>query len=403
MNEVATFLSPQYYLDPYPTLRQMQGNSGIVFNEQINAWIITGYDLVEEGLHSDLLNASERMSVAASHFSPEERSQYSEIITVLNNWIVFQDPPNHTRLRRLISKSFTPRTVAALEPEIEVLVNDLLNEAQKGDSFDLVSQFSFHLPAAVICLLLGIPLEMKGNLKRWADGVAGFSANARVTSEQAAHANAMAIEAKEYLFSLFAEIRKNPGENLLSKLLLVEDEANRLTDDELVGMSIQLFFAGFETTEGLIGNMVLALSRNPEEAAKLRSNLDLIENTVEEALRYDSSILKQSRVASVDTTIGGEAIKKGDYLHFMIAAANRDPDRFSNPDAFEIARTDQGHLSFGHGIHFCIGAPLARLEAKIALKQLLQRLSTFESLTPQIRYAEIFAIRKPLELILKNV
>jgi cytochrome P450 len=403
MNEVATFLSPQYYLDPYPTLRQMQGDSGIVFNKQINAWIITGYDLVEEGLHSDLLNASERMTVAASHFSAEERAQYSEIITVLNNWIVFQDPPNHTRLRRLISKSFTPRTVAALEPEIEVLVNDLLNEAQKDESFDLVSQFSFHLPAAVICLLLGIPLEMKGDLKRWADGVAGFSANARVTSEQAAHANAMAIEAKEYLFSLFAEIRKNPGENLLSKLLLVEDEANRLTDDELVGMSIQLFFAGFETTEGLIGNMVLALSRNPEEAAKLRNNLDLIENTVEEALRYDSSILKQSRVASVDTTIGGEAIKKGDYLHFMIAAANRDPDRFSNPDGFEIARTDQGHLSFGHGIHFCIGAPLARLEAKIALKQLLQRLSTFEILTPQIRYAEIFAIRKPLELILKNV
>jgi cytochrome P450 len=403
MNEVATFLSPQYYLDPYPTLRQMQGDSGIVFNKQINAWIITGYDLVEEGLHSDLLNASERMTVAASHFSAEERAQYSEIITVLNNWIVFQDPPNHTRLRRLISKSFTPRTVAALEPEIEVLVNDLLNEAQKDESFDLVSQFSFHLPAAVICLLLGIPLEMKGDLKRWADGVAGFSANARVTSEQAAHANAMAIEAKEYLFSLFAEIRKNPGENLLSKLLLVEDEANRLTDDELVGMSIQLFFAGFETTEGLIGNMVLALSRNPEEAAKLRSNPDLIENTVEEALRYDSSILKQSRVASVDTTIGGEAIKKGDYLHFMIAAANRDPNIFSNPDEFEIARTDQGHLSFGHGIHFCIGAPLARLEAKIALKQLLQRLSTFEILTPQIRYAEIFAIRKPLELILKNV
>jgi cytochrome P450 len=403
MNEVATFLSPQYYLNPYPTLRQMQDQSGIVFNKQINAWIITGYDLVEEGLHSDLLNASERMTVAASHFSAEERAQYSEIITVLNNWIVFQDPPNHTRLRRLISKSFTPRTVAALEPEIEVLVNDLLNEAQKGDSFDLVSQFSFHLPAAVICLLLGIPLEMKGDLKRWADGVAGFSANARVTSEQAAHANAMAIEAKEYLFSLFAEIRKNPGENLLSKLLLVEDEANRLTDDELVGMSIQLFFAGFETTEGLIGNIVLALSRNPEEAAKLRSNPDLIENTVEEALRYDSSILKQSRVASVDTTIGGEAIKKGDYLHFMIAAANRDPSIFSNPDAFDIARTDQGHLSFGHGIHFCIGAPLARLEAKIALKQLLQRLSTFEILTPQIRYPEIFAIRKPLELILKNI
>jgi cytochrome P450 len=293
--------------------------------------------------------------------------------------------------------------VASLEPEIEKLVTDLLDKAREKESFDLVSEFSFHLPAAVICLLLGIPLEMKADLKRWADGVAGFSANARVTSEQAAHENAMAIEAKEYLFSLFAEIRKNPGENLLSKLLLVEDEANRLTDDELVGMSIQLFFAGFETTEGLIGNMVLALARNPQEAAKLRSNPDLIENTVEEALRYDSSILKQSRVASVDTSIGGESIKKGDYIHFMIAAANRDPNRFTNPDNFDVTRSDQGHLSFGHGIHFCIGAPLARLEAKVALKQLLQRLSRFEVLTPEIKYAEIFAVRKPLELILKNV
>ena len=162
---------------------------------------------------------------------------------------------------------------------------------------------------------------MKTSLKRWADGIAGFSANARVTSEQAAHANAMAIEAKNYLFSLFADIRKNPGENLLSKLLLVEDEAQRLTDDELFGMSIQLFFAGFETTEGLIGNMVLALAQNPEEAAKLRINPALIESTVEEALRYDSSILKQSRVASVDTTIGREFIKKGDYIHLMIADA----------------------------------------------------------------------------------
>jgi cytochrome P450 len=149
--------------------------------------------------------------------------------------------------------------------------------------------------------------------------------------------------------------------------------------------------------------MVLALSRNPEEAAKLRSNPDLIENTVEEALRYDSSILKQSRVASVDTSIGGESIKKGDYIHFMIAAANRDPNRFTNPDGFDVTRTDQGHLSFGHGIHFCIGAPLARLEAKVALKQLLQRLSNFEVLTPEIKYAEIFAVRKPLELILKNI
>jgi cytochrome P450 len=402
MSETAAFLSSQYYLNPYPTLREMQQESGIIFSEQINAWIVTSYDLVEEGLHSDLFNASERMTVAASHFSPEERKQYSEIITVLNNWIVFQDPPNHTRLRRLISKSFTPRTVAALEPEIEKVVTELLDAVTKKESFDLVSEFSFHLPAAVICILLGIPLEAKSSLKRWSDGVAGFSANARVTSEQAAHANAMALEAKEYLFALFAELRKNPGENLLSKLLLIEDEDSRLTDEELVGMSIQLFFAGFETTEGLIGNMVLALAQNPLEEEKLRANSELIEKTVEEALRYDSSILKQSRVASVDTVFGGVNIKKGDYLHFMIAAANRDPSKFTNPNSFDIAREDQGHLSFGHGIHFCIGGPLARLEARVALRQLLQRFSGFETVSEKVDYPEIFAIRKPKKLLIKN-
>jgi cytochrome P450 len=378
MSEVPRFLSSEYYSNPYPTLLEMQSESGIIFSDEINAWLVTSYDLVEEGLHSDSFNAGERMSVAASHFSTEERLRYSEIITVLNNWIVFQDPPNHTRLRRLISKSFTPRTVASLEPEIERVVKELLDQALQKESFDLVSEFSFHLPAAVICILLGIPLEMKGDLKRWADGVAGFSANARVTSEQAAHANSMALEAKEYLFSLFSDLRANPGENLLSKLLMIEGDENRLTDEELVGMSIQLFFAGFETTEGLIGNMVLALANNQKEFEKLKANTELIEKTVEEALRYDSSILKQSRVASLDTNFGGKDIKRGDYLHFMIAAANRDASKFSNPNSFEITRSDQGHLSFGHGIHFCIGAPLARLEAKIALKELLSRLSKFE-------------------------
>lgn len=403
MSQIRTFLTPDYYSNPYPTLNALRSDSQIIFNVDLNAWIVTSFDLVEAGLHSDQLNAGERMSVAASHFSPEEREQYSEILKVLSNWIVFQDPPNHTRLRRLISKSFTPRTVAALEPEIERVVKELLDEALTKESFDLVSEFSFHLPAAVICILLGIPLNKKADLKRWADGVAGFSANARVTSEQAAHANSMALEARDYLFTLFEEIKANPGENLLSKLLLVEDDASRLSNDELVGMSIQLFFAGFETTEGLIGNMVLALAQNPQELEKVRANPELIENVIEEALRYDSSILKQSRVASVDTEIGGSVIKKGDYIHFMIAAANRDPAKFSRPDSFDIARTDQGHVSFGHGIHFCIGAPLARLEAKIALRELLARLSNFEVLTQEVKYAHMFAVRKPLSLELKNI
>jgi cytochrome P450 len=254
-----------------------------------------------------------------------------------------------------------------------------------------------------MCDLLGIPLERQWDLKRWADGIAGFSAAARVTSEKAKFANEMALESKEYLIILFEQLRNEPGDNLLSRLVDQSDEPNPLSDDELVALVVQLFFAGFETTEGLIGNMMIALANHPDQLAKLRANPELITNTVEETLRFDSSILKQSRVASENQDFGGQTIKKGDYMHFMIAAANHDSARFSDAHVFDVERDDVGHVSFGHGIHFCIGAPLARLEARIALRALLERLSRIEILEPAPVYPELFAVRKPLHLWIRNI
>ena len=400
---MGNFLTQEYFNDPYPTYKKFLHESPVFWSEELFAWIISPYELVEVGLHSSTLNAGERMSAASSHFSDEERKQYSAILHNLNNWIVFQDPPSHTRLRRLISKSFTPRSITAFEPKIEKIVNDLLDEIGDKEKFDLVSEFSFRLPAAVMCDLLGIPLERQWDLKRWADGIAGFSAAARVTSEKAKFANEMALESKEYLITLFEQLRNEPGDNLLSRLVDQSDEPNPLSDDELVALVVQLFFAGFETTEGLIGNMMIALANHPDQLAKLRSNPELIANAVEEVLRFDSSILKQSRVASEDQDFGGQKIKKGDYMHFMIAAANHDPNRFSDAHTFDVERDDVGHVSFGHGIHFCIGAPLARLEARIALRALLERLPRIEILEPVPVYPELFAVRKPLHLWLRNV
>ncbi len=206
------------------------------------------------------------------------------------------------------------------------------------------------------------------------------------------------------MLELFVELRRNPNDGLLSKIVNApkDESGDGLTDIEIVGLTIQLFFAGFETTEGLIGNMVLALINNPDQELLLRSNFDLIPAAVEETLRFDTSVQKTGRIASVDLEILGKQIKKGDSVHFMIGAANRDPKKFQNPDTFDITRTDPGNVSFGHGIHFCLGAPLARLEAKIALRQLLERLPSFVLHEPKPTFPELMTFRKPLQLWLSS-
>ena len=396
------FLSSQYFQNPYPVLCEFLKSSPIFWDENMNAWIVSPFDEVEAGLHNEKLNAGERMSKAAAHFTDEDREKYSVILEVLSNWLVFQDPPQHTRLRKLVNKAFTPRTIAALEPKIELIVSQLLDAALAKDEFDLVTDLSFQLPAIVICELLGIPLDRAWDVKRWSDGAAGFSAAAKVSHEEAQFANETAIEASEYLLTLFSKLRKEPQDNLLSKLVIHGEDEDGLTDNELVGLTVNLFFAGFETTEGLIGNAVLALAANPDQLERVRSDNSLIDNVIEETLRFDSSILKQSRVASEDIEIAGQRIKKGDYIHFMIGAANRDAAKFNHPNTFDIFRTDQAHVSFGHGIHFCIGAPLARLEARIAIRQLLERLPVLEVATITPTFPELFAVRKPLELRVKS-
>ena len=397
-NGAENFLSPEYFQNPYPIYRELLDSTPIFWSEKARAWIVSPFNEVEEGLHLDVFTQKQRMLKASSHFTPEELAKMPHILTNLSNWVVFQDPPEHTRLRRLISKSFTPRSINALEPKIETIVSNLLDKAMKKETFNLVDEFSFQLPAMVICELLGMPLEKQWDLKRWSDGVAGFTASARITPEQAAHAEDVAREAEEFLMGFFEQVRKTPNDGLLSRIVNSQSEEDGLTDKEIVGLTIQLFFAGFETTEGLIGNMVMTLVNHPEQLALLRSKPELMDAAVEETLRYESSILKQSRVASEDVEILGQRIKAGDYVHFMIGAANHDPARFTNPQIFDIARTDAGNVSFGHGIHFCIGAPLSRLEARIAMRQLLERMPKISIVDPKPAFPELLAVRKPLQL-----
>lgn len=398
----SAFLSKEYFHDPYVVYRDFHASNPIFWNPDIKAWIISSYAEVEKGLSNSNLNAGERISSATAHLSSKEKEEFSKIISTLNNWIVFQDPPSHTRLRKLVNKSFTPRSIEAFRPKIEKIVDSLLTEALAKKEFDFVTELSFRLPAIVICELLGIPEERQSDVRRWSDKHAGFSASAQVSYAAAKEANDASIEAETYLFSLFDELREKPGDNLLSKLLISDSNEERLTDEELAALTIQLFFAGFETTEGLIGNLMLALHNNPDEKKKLLLHPEKVESAVEETLRYDSSILKQSRVASVDLEIAGHKISKGDYCHFMIGAANRDPLKYTNPDSFIIDREDLNHSSFGHGIHFCIGAPLARLETKTLLEALLKRAPQMRVVEQEIVYPQLFAVRKPLSLFVST-
>ena len=401
-NGTKEFLTAEYYANPYPTYRKLLASTPIFWSEKARAWIVSPFKEVEKGLHQEVFTQKQRMLLASSHFNSEELKKMQYILENLSNWVVFQDPPEHTRLRRLINKSFTPKSISTLAPKIEAIVSQLLDEAMKKETFNLVDQFSSRLPALVICELLGIPGAMEWDMKRWSNGIAGFTASARITHEQAAHAEAVAREAEEYLMGFFEQVRRTPNDGLLSRIVNSQHIEDRLTDKEIVGLTIQLFFAGFETTEGLIGNMVITLINHPDQMAILRSEPEIMDAAVEETLRYASSILKQSRVASEDIELLGQTVNAGDYVHFMIGAANHDPARFSNPEVFDIKRGDTGHISFGHGIHFCIGAPLSRLEARIAMRQLLERMPNFSIMKPQPTFPELLAVRKPTQLWVTN-
>jgi cytochrome P450 len=374
------------YEDPYPLYRRLREKDPVHRSRLDDLWILTRYDEINAVLRDPRFSADDRTvkgyeanrrkMIAAGLI--EDREEVPSMLRM--------DPPDHTRLRSLVSKAFTPRAVESLRPRVEGLVREMLDEAESRGEMDIVTDLGVPLPIIVIAEMLGIPAEDREHFKRWSDGVArGLNAN---TMEQVRVAGAASKELEEYLRPIAEERRANPREDLLSSLLAAEEEGDKLSMDEVFATVILLLVAGNETTTNLIGNGMLALLEHPSELNRLRDQPDLIESAIEELLRWDSPVQATSRNAKEDLEFAGRKINKGAQLILHLGAANRDPAHFPEPNRLDIGRQENRHLSFSHGMHYCLGAPLARLESQVAIGQMVARFPNMRRKPVDLEWAD---------------
>ena len=307
-------------------------------------------------------------------------------------WMLLKNPPDHTRLRKLATKAFTPRVVENMRPHIQPIVDDLLDPIQAKSVFDIIAELAFPLPVIVIAELIGVPAQDRDQFKEWT-GALARSLDPVITPDISAAADKATEAFIDYFTRLVAERRVQPQQDLLSGLIAAEEEGDKLDEDELLATAILLFAAGHETTMNLIGNGMLALLRNPDQLAKLQADPLLIETAVEEFLRYDGSVQVTARVALEDIELGGKTLRKNQQSLLLLGAANHDPARFSDPDRLDITRQDTNQLTFSHGIHHCLGAPLARVEAQIAINTLLRRKPNMRLATQELAWRDMLTLR----------
>ena len=300
------------------------------------------------------------------------------LYAMMSRWMLTQDPPDHTRLRGLVVKAFTARRVEEMRPRIQQLVDGLIDAVEDRGEMDLIRDFAHPLPTNVICDMLGIPEPDRPQFTESSRISARMIDPTPMSDAEMATSKETTDALVAYFEKLFERRRREPGDDLTTLLVQVEDAGERLSEDELIANIILLFGAGHETTVNLIGNGLLALHRNPDQLARLKADPSLIPNAVDELLRFDSSVQMTTRTALVDLELGGTRIKEGEAVLCLLGAANRDPAVYPEPDRLDVGRPDIQPSSFGGGIHYCLGAQLARIEAEIALATLFRRLPDLE-------------------------
>jgi cytochrome P450 len=380
-------MDPEFLANPYPTYHRLRREDP-VHHSPLDFWVLTRYEDVVAVLRDPRFIKEPLVALVAARFG----------VTVppgMGLSMLDRDPPDHTRLRSLVGKAFTPRVVEGLRPRIQQIVDALIARAEAVGSMDLIEEFAYPIPVNVICEMLGVPVEDHERFKGWSLDIArGLDSiwlppESEIPRRSGAARHAIA----DYFRGLIAERRASPRGDLLSALIAAEEAGDTLSEDELIATCILLLIAGHETTVNLIGNGTLALLRHPGELRRLRETPGLITSAVEELLRYDGPVQRTARIPNTDVTIGGRTIAKGAMVMPFIGAADRDPSQFSDPDRLDLARADNRHIAFGWGIHFCLGAPLARLEGQIAIDALVRRLPKLEIATDEPEYRQSLTLR----------
>ncbi|HEX5494675.1 MAG TPA: cytochrome P450 [Mycobacteriales bacterium] len=369
-------LDPGLRADPYPLFARLR-EAGPVRIGDLPVLVLSSFGHCQAMLRDPQASVDRRRSLFGKAYQDAVAERRGSDFLEPTPSFLFLDPPDHTRLRRLVSSAFTPRMVQRLEPQVRDLVDDLLDDAAARGGLDVIADVAYPLPVAVICQLLGVPIDDEPRFHRWSsllarslDPVFAFSGGTDPLMDEQIEAM---TSIRRYFTDLIAARRAAPGDDLLSALIAAEESGDQLTESELVSTCVLLLIAGHETTVNLIGNGMLALLREPHWLARLAGHTDLAGNLVEEVLRFDPPVQLVGRVAGADTEIGGATLRQGELGMMLIGAAHRDPAAFADPDRFDPTRGDIRHIAFGLGPHFCLGAPLARMEGRLALTRMAQR------------------------------
>ncbi len=379
--------------DPYPTYRRFLEDGQIHhMTYGGGGWALFRHAVCSSIIRDPRLSAR-RVGAVLLALPPERQAEFAELARMLGLWLLFLDAPEHSRLRKLMNKGFSPAVAEALRPQIETIVDRMLEPMRHASEADILREIAYPLPVRVIAEMLGVPETLHEHFVRWSDAIAVFFGNPHRTVLQTQTAYEAVVTLTEFFRVAVAQRRRQKGGDLISLLLDIEEDGEVLTEEELYAQCVMLLFGGHETTRNLIGNGMYTLLRHPEEMAELHENPELIRTAVEELLRYESPVQFVGRVAKEEMEINSVRVRQGETIVFMLGAANRDPHQFKDPDRLNLKRLNNPHLAFGAGAHFCIGNQLARLEGQIAILRMVQQFPRMRLADQPLEWAPNYGFR----------